>query len=218
MNSRTGQWGWMVMGGMLAMAGLSGAFWAGWSSHRQPDLMPNAQLLQSVMRPDSSSTGKSMSLASGRVMPDYEGLFMLDHKSGNLFCVLVNPRTGMEVGTFQTNVFVGLNLVNVAEADLVMTTGFVSLGEGGRVGNARPSTCICYVGDGSTGRVVGYGFQFNPQAVERNINQVGQLQVIWQGALRAAFPIGGAGQGPVPVPADGAGGGADPAAAGGGGV
>lgn len=186
MNTPIRPSGWLVLGFLGAVAGMAAAWWAGaqWSARPM-----QARLLQQVLHADSSSTGKSVSLASGRVMPEYEGLFMLDHKSGNLFCVLVNPRTGMEVGTFQCNVFVGLNLVNVADVDLVMTTGFVSLGEGGRVGNARPTTCICYVADGNSGRVVGYGFQFNPQAIERNVAQGGQMQVLWQGSLRGGAPV-----------------------------
>ncbi len=183
MKASPGRFACGVGGVVIAVIGMSLAWWVGTGFRTRESGV--AAMLPKILHADSSSGGASISLASARVTQEYEGLFILDHKSGNLFCVLLNPRTGQEVATFSANVFVGLNLNNVAGLDLVMTTAFVDLTEGGRAGIARPATCVCYVADGNSGRAAGYGFLFNPQAVLQNVGQNGQLQLMWQGAVRA---------------------------------
>ncbi len=211
----------MMAGAAMAMT-LAGA---GWVAGRMAGGSASGGLgglVPALLRPDSANSGKSVSIASGAVDPDFEGLFLLDHKAGNLYCVLINPRNGAEVGLFQANVFAGLQLANVADTDLVMNTGFIRLSAGGRVNNASFANCICYVVDGVSGKAAGYTFQYNRQAVERGVRQAGQLVQIWSGVIRAgvqvppiANPDAPAGDANPAAPANP--GGANPPPAGGGG-
>ena len=162
------------------------AYWAGAGpSGSQPGAGFNSPTIQRLLHADSSSGGKSMSLATGRVDAEFEGLYLLDHKTGNLYCVIISPRSGREVATYQANVFVGMNLNNVADTDLVMTTGYIDLTQGGRAGQLRPGSCLVYVAEGNSGKAVAYGLQYSPQAVEQSVPQGGPLALIWSGAVRA---------------------------------
>lgn len=166
----------------------------GWLGGRQSAAGGNgSSFAPVVLNADSAAGGKSVSVASATVGPDYDGMYMLDHKTGNLYCILTNPRNGAEIAIFQNNVFAGLQLANVADTDLVMCPSFVRLTEGGRTGNATPANSICYVVDGVSGRAVGYTFQFNRQSVEQGVPQAGQLIQVWAGAIRPGVV-------PAPVP------------------
>ncbi|HMP80320.1 MAG TPA: hypothetical protein PKD54_12775, partial [Pirellulaceae bacterium] len=100
-----------------------------------------------VLKADSASGGKAISMATGRIDGDIEGLFVLDHLTGNLVCTLLSPRTGAQVGLFQTNVMLQLG-DRVGDADFAMVTGYIELGVVGRTGNLRPAQCVCYISEG----------------------------------------------------------------------
>ncbi len=163
---------------VLANVALIG-FWIG----RAPSAAsPNDVPL--ILRADSASGGKSVSVATGRIDGDIEGLFVLDHLTGNLFCTMLSPRTGQQVGLFQTNVTLQLG-DRVGDPDFAMATGYIELGVAGRTGNVRPAQCVCYVSEGNSGRVLAYTLQFDRQRLQNAVPQEGPLQLIWQGSIRA---------------------------------
>ena len=58
-----------------------------------------------------------------------------------------------------------MGLEKGGDVDYVMTTGRMNFQRAGRVGNMVPAGCVCYVGDGNSGNVVGYSIKFNRQAM-----------------------------------------------------
>ena len=75
--------------------------------------------------------------------------------------------------------------MKAGDADFVMVSGRIDISGRGRQGNIRPGSSVVYVGDGNTGKVVGYGFQFDPQAIFRGEDpQNGELVVVTRGLAR----------------------------------
>jgi len=142
-----------------------------------------------VLNADTAARGKSMSMATGIIdsREGVEGLFVLDHLSGNLQCWVLNPRTGEIAGIYTANVNKDLELGKGGDLDYVMTTGsFRAENSTARRGSLVPSGSICYVGDGNSGKVVGYILYFNRQLILKNGAQRGDLEVIARGLAREA--------------------------------
>ena len=174
----------VAMGLILAVViGLGGAFSIGWSFGTRPVNLPS--ILPSLLHADSASGGKAVSTATGRIDDDLEGLFILDHLTGNLICVMISPRTGLEAGIYQANVTTQLGADKIGDLDFVMTTGFNAFGSAGRTDNRRPAQCVCYVVEGNSGRALGYSLSFNRTGLQQGVVQNGQLDLIWQGSFRA---------------------------------
>ncbi|MEL7499978.1 MAG: hypothetical protein AAFN77_20410 [Planctomycetota bacterium] len=131
----------------------------------------------------TGARSKSLSMATGSIDGDVEGLWILDHVTGNLQCWVLNARTGGVGAIYSTNVAGDLATGKAGDSELMMVTG-VFLWDGGKLGNARPGQSICYVADSKTGNVVGYGFAFNNQAKKQGAIQYGPLQLICSGKAR----------------------------------
>ncbi len=128
---------------------------------------------------------KSMSMATGLIDGNVEGLFVVDHLTGNLQCWLLNTRTGQVGGIYRASAATDLAVGGkTGQPDYIMTTGnfFFS---GGFAGNDAPSQSVCYVGDANTGNVVGYGVIYNKQAITRGVVQQGLLKGVCKGAARS---------------------------------
>ena len=139
---------------------------------------------------DSAARGKGMSFATGLIDDDgVEGLFVLDHLTGNLQCWILNKRTGDIGGIYSANVGVDMELEKVGDSDFVMTCGRIPFNPAARRGNIKPALSVCYVGDGNTGKVVGYGLEINPQVIAQGGAQQGELQVVCKGVTREATEI-----------------------------
>ena len=138
-----------------------------------------------VLNADSASRGEQLSMATGFVDRDrgIEGLFVLDHLTGNIQCSIINPRNGEIGGIYVANVNKDLELGKAGDADFVMTTGAFRVE--GRRGNERPADSICYVADGNSGRMVGYSLLYDKQSLLNNVQQQGALTVIARGLARA---------------------------------
>ena len=124
-------------------------------------------------------------MATGLIDGNVEGLFVLDHVSGNLQCWLLSPKTGAVGGIYIANVGADLAGAGKAgEADYVMTTGnfFFS---GASTTSAAPGQSVCYVADASSGNVVGYGLVYNKQGMKRGILQKGALKIVCKGTVRS---------------------------------
>lgn len=142
-----------------------------------------------VLNADSAARGKSMSMATGLVAAErgVEGLFLLDHLSGTLQCWVINPRNGDVAGIFSTNVTEDMELAKGGDIDYVMTTGaFRAEKSTARRGNLIPAGCVCYVGDGNTGKVVGYTLYYDRTLMANNATQQGKLEVLARGVAREA--------------------------------
>ena len=142
--------------------------------------------LPTILRADSASSGNGLSLASGFVSREIDALFVLDHLTGNLQCWMLNPQTGKIGGIFKTNVNGDLGVQKAGDVDFVMVTTQIRTAGRQREGNLRPGESLVYVGDGNTGKVIGYGFQFVPaQFNERDGTvQHGEMVVVTQGLAR----------------------------------
>ena len=145
----------------------------------------NAEL-PAILRADAATSGRGLSLATGFVAREIDALFVLDHLTGNLQCWMLNPQTGQIGGIFKTNVNGDLGVTKAGDVDFVMVTTRIRTAGRQREGNLRPGESLVYVGDGNTGKVVGYGFQFVPaQFNERDGTvQQGEMIVVTQGLAR----------------------------------
>jgi hypothetical protein len=148
---------------------------------RQIQNMPPIEL-----KAGTSARTKSMSMATGLIEPNVEGLYVLDHLTGNLQCWLLNNRTGQVGGIYRASAATDLAVGGgkAGKPEYMMTTGNFFF-QGGLPGNDAPSQSVCYVGDASTGNVVGYGVVYNKQAVQRGMVQQGFLKVVCKGSARS---------------------------------
>lgn len=131
----------------------------------------------------TAAKGKTMSMATGLITGEVEGLYVLDHASGNLQCWILNPRSGAVGGIYRANVAADLMTDKSGTPDYVMATGNFFF-QGGNTGNQVPASSVCYVADESTGNVVGYALSYDRGAINRGIIQAGTLQVVCKGPTR----------------------------------
>jgi hypothetical protein len=173
----------LMTAGVLALAVTAGlGYWLGQSEGRA-----NASLLGSlpgVLHADSASGGEAVSIATGRLDENTECLFVLDHQTGQLSCLIINPRNALTGGVYVANVATQLQLDKLGDLDFVMVTGYNAFGVGGVTGNLRPASCLCYVVEGNSGRAVAYSLTYNRTAMQQGAVQQGALEVVWQGAIR----------------------------------
>lgn len=161
-------------------SGLGAMIGSQWVSKNQMPALPPVTL-----KADTAAKGKTMSLATGLVSSEVEGLYVLDHASGVLQCWLLNPRTGAVGGIYQTNVLTDLGVDKTGIGDFVLATG-VFVFTGGVTGNIHPSGSIAYVANESNGKVVGYSFSYNRTELNRGVMQRGILTAVCAGETRGA--------------------------------
>ena len=139
-----------------------------------------------VLNAESAASGKSLCMATGMVDTEdnVEGLFVLDRLSGNLQCWVMSSQTGGLAAIYTARPADDMGLEKGGDVDYVMTTGRMNFQRAGRAGNLLPAGCICYVGDGNSGNVVGYSLRFNRQAAMRGEAQAGKLFVVCKGFAR----------------------------------
>lgn len=134
---------------------------------------------------DSASGGKTISMATGSITGDADGLFILDHMTGILQCWLLNPRTGTVGGIYVADVGIALGL-DKGDPDFVMTTGDFFIRAGG---NQKPANTICYVGEGKSGKVAGFSLAYNKAGIQQGAVQRGELRMVCSGPVRQAGAI-----------------------------
>lgn len=148
--------------------------------------MSKASLSPLPLYADAAARSESLSFATGFVDNEVEGLYILDHQTGRLQCWVVNRQTGTIGGLYAANVSADMELEKAGDADFVMTTGRIEFSGIARAGNERPALSTCYVGDGNSGKVVGYSFYFD-QTILNQINgevQQGKLIPVCRGYVR----------------------------------
>jgi hypothetical protein len=134
------------------------------------------------LQADSASGGKSISMATGPITNDVEGLYILDHLTGGLQCWLLNPRTGDVGGIYVADVNSVLGL-DKGDPDFVMTTGKFYIKS---QGNMKVADTIVYVGEGKSGKVAGFSLAYDKGGIQRGVVQQGELTVVCQGPIRNA--------------------------------
>ena len=182
MNLRTGTIRWLFLAGLVLLGVGIGVMSNRWLSGGAAQLP--SEFLQ-LLHADSASGGKAVSAATGRLDEETECMFVLDHLTGHLACLIINPKNAQTGGMYIANVTTALQLDKVGELDLVMVTGFNAFDMGGRTGNLRPANCLCYVVEGNSGKAIAYSLSYNRTAMQQGAVQGGQLEVVWQGSFRA---------------------------------
>ncbi len=174
----------MMVAGLLALGAALGVFASADSAEAKLENSHRANVEQMILNADGATRGKAMSLATGRVSAEVEGLFVLDHLTGSLSCIILSPRTGEASGLYSTNVTNDLGAVKAGgQQDYLMATGYIDV-MGGRQGQNRPAECVVYVADGNTGQVAAYSMLYNRTALENGQEQGGALNLLWQGGSR----------------------------------
>ena len=122
----------------------------------------NSTNLPTVLRADSAARGKSMSMATGLLDADeaIEGIFILDHLTGELQFWALNNTTGKIGASYRLDAGKILDPAKAGDADYVMTTGRVDF-DGGRAGGLERGSCVCYIGDSNSGKVICVGVAYN---------------------------------------------------------
>ena len=133
---------------------------------------------------DSAARGNKVSMATGLITDGVEGIFALDHQTGNLFCWVLDPRTMAMTAEYATNIPLQLGLAGGGDFDFVMTTGQIQF-QGGRAGNMRPVGCVVYVAEGNSGKVGGFSFNWAQPLAVRGAPQQGPMNMIFAGTVRS---------------------------------
>lgn len=167
---------------LLLLVGGIGGYWLA-QSQPTADVAGLSQLAD-VLHADSASGGKTVSTATGRLDENTECLFVLDHQTGILSCLIINPRNALTGGVYIANVATQMKLDKLGDLDFVMVTGYNAFGIGGRTGNLRPANCVCYVVEGNSGRAVAYSLTYDRTVMVQGGVQQGALEVVWQGSFR----------------------------------
>ncbi len=130
----------------------------------------------------TSSSNDSLSMATGLITQEVEGLWLLDHETGQLQCWVMSPKTGNVAGIFATNVANDLD-GSRGKPELVMTTGSFFF-SGGSNGNQQPANSICYIANTTSGAVAGYSVSVNRSIMNRGQTQSGELTRVCSGKLK----------------------------------
>ena len=91
----------------------------------------------------TASHNDSVSMATGLITREVEGLWVLDHESGQLQCWVLSPRSGAFAGSYTTNVANDLDF-SKGKPEFLMTTGNF-LYTGGKIANQSPARSVCYI-------------------------------------------------------------------------
>ena len=160
----------------------AGAFVATFAALAAYNWVNNDSNAPLVLHADTASSGKQISMATGFIDDGVEGLFVLDHLTGNIQCVVINRRTGELNARFTGSATTALGADKGGSTDFVMATGRVDFNKGS--GQNRPAGCVCYVAEGNSGKFVGFGLRYNSQAAAKGKPQTGTLEVVCRGITR----------------------------------
>lgn len=110
----------------------------------------------------ASATGEGFSMATGSVDDDVEGLFILDHLTGDLRGLLLNVRTGKFNSFYQYNVVEDLGTAMTKNPKYVMLTGGAAFRDGIGSPRTRLSRSAVYVAELDSGVVAAYAVPWAP--------------------------------------------------------
>lgn len=172
-----------VVGLILAIAvGFAGGWWINQDSSSTPSF-------PQFLNADGSTGGKFMSFATGPIDDNFEveGLFVLDHMTGTLYCWVLDNRTGALAAQYETNIRADLAVDGKAsDMDYVMVTGRMDFAGGGRGNRGKPANTVVYVGEGNTGKVAAYTVFYSKASANAGVAQGGTFERIAVGQTRSA--------------------------------
>lgn len=131
----------------------------------------------------ASSSTENFAMATGQIEEDVEGVYCLDYLTGDLYCYILNPRTGLPGGIFKTNVVADLPVEKGKKPAYAMVTG--SIQARAATGNFRPALSVVYVADTNTGNVVGYNVLWNRSISAADVGQKGDLKRVFFAKARS---------------------------------
>lgn len=170
---------WLTVAGLVTVGLISGvgAFAGAQLANGQKENLSPIELHAAT-----ASHNDSVSMATGLITSEVEGLWTLDHESGQLQCWVLSPRSGAFAGSYSTNVANDLEL-NKGKPEFLMTTGNFFY-TGGKIANQSPARSVCYVANTTSGVVAGYSLGINEQRIARGQAQGGQLTKICTGKIK----------------------------------
>lgn len=103
----------------------------------------------------------TFSMATGHVEDAVEGVFFLDHLTGELHAYVLGPTArgpGIQCHYFRN---VSKDFDAGEKAKYLMVTGLDDLARGGRGSSIQPSRALVYVAEVSTGKAIAYYLPYN---------------------------------------------------------
>lgn len=144
---------------------------------------PFITLPETALHAVATDAGDTFSIATGPIDDEVEGLFTLDFLTGDLQCLVVNPRTAAW-SVFRYNVLADLGTKPGGKAaQLLMVTGAWSTRAIG-AGATRPADSVVYVADAVSGNVGVYAVPWNRSIPATGRTQEGALVQIGLGKAR----------------------------------
>ena len=170
---------WLTVAGLVTVGLVSGvgAFAGAQLANGQKENLSPIELHAAT-----ASHNDSVSMATGLITSEVEGLWTLDHESGQLQCWVLSPRSGAFAGSYSTNVANDLEL-NKGKPEFLMTTGNFFY-TGGKIANQEPARSVCYVANTTSGVVDGYSVRINQNLINRGQAQGGALTKICPGKIK----------------------------------
>jgi hypothetical protein len=186
---------WFTVGIFGAIASVGFGFYLGQSTNgisavnaEQAALQAQFEEMQRTvplrLAADSAAGGKTISVATGSITAELDGVFILDHLTGGLQCWILNSDGGVG-GIYVADVGLALGL-DKGDPDFVMATGDFFVRSGG---NRKIANTICYVGEGKSGKMAGFGLTYDKAGVQRGAVQQGELNMVCSGPIRQAGAI-----------------------------
>jgi len=169
--------------GLLVGLSIGGALAAGVWIGNHSSGGPQAALNELRLKASASHGSDTLAIATGPIDDEVEGLFCLDCLSGELQCVVINPRTGGLGGWFKTNVVNDLPVEKGKKPAYLMVTGQIQT-RGGTYGNARPAGSLVYVADANTGMIAVYTFGWAKGMSAAAVTQASDMKLLYKGKAR----------------------------------
>ncbi len=167
----------LVAGLLLGMGMMVGTLVGVAYQSNQSAHQPQLPFPEHLLFADSATAGKNMAVATGPIYEEAEGLFILDFLTGDLQCWIPNPRKiagAGYLGVFKANVLEAFGAEAPKNPDYMLVTGGVDATRGVS-GNAKPALCVCYVIEGTSGKVAAYSLAFDRSSARTGGGQTGKL-------------------------------------------
>ena len=126
------------------------------------------------------SNDGNVSLSTGLINKNSNGLYILDHDTGDLKCWMIARHSGQITGTFRTNVFDDMQFTKAGNSKLLMIVNYAVKPTAGKVqetGN-RSGMSTCFVAESISGKIITYRVAYDPKALVSGRNQSGKLEAI----------------------------------------
>ena len=165
--------------GLLVGVGMLVGSWATMAWQQAPQFPFPETALHAV----ATDSGETFSMCTGYIADGVEGVFFLDFLTGELQCWVLNNRTGQMGGYFAHNVVLELGVEQGRKNPrYLMVTGQALLQRG--TAGFRPSDCVVYVADATSGNFAAYIIPWNRNATAANVGQAAPMKLVFKGSAR----------------------------------